>query len=423
MTREVFRLSPLLLVILIDTIGYSIIVPVLAPVLIDDQPTMMASYSAHARYIVYGVAIGVYELVMLYMAPVLGEISDRAGRRPVLVLSIVGIILSFLMIGFSMAANLVFLLILGRIIGGATAGSQAVAQAAAVDRSTPDTKAMVLSLCLFASSVGFILGPVLGGVLANGALVAWFDSATPLYAVALLALFSLFLLLATEPRSERASRFSLREIDLLMGLKGFKAAFADKYVRGLVIVFTLMQIAWGAFFLFVPSLLINRFDFDGSQIAMFMAVLGVGFCIAYGAVLPLLSRKFPVRSIAAAGLWLTSVLLAVSIWSHEVWLQWAIAIPIATTVSVAYGAIITMFSDSVTPERQGWILGITISVTAFAWGFASIVSGVLSGISYVAPLIMALVTLTLSSIAIHRMKHLARAWCGNLSRRLVNARD
>ena len=129
------------------------------------------------------------------------------------------------------------------------------------------------------------------------------------------------------------------------------------------------------------------------------------------------------RSIAAAGLWLTSVLLAVSIWSHEVWLQWAIAIPIATTVSVAYGAIITMFSDSVTPERQGWILGITISVTAFAWGFASIVSGVLSGISYVAPLIMALVTLTLSSIAIHRMKHLARAWCGNLSRRLVNARD
>ncbi|MBT5432951.1 MAG: MFS transporter, partial [Rhodospirillaceae bacterium] len=276
MTREVFRLSPLLLVILIDTIGYSIIVPVLAPVLIDDQPTMMASYSAHARYIVYGVAIGVYELVMLYMAPVLGEISDRAGRRPVLVLSIVGIILSFLMIGFSMAANLVFLLILGRIIGGATAGSQAVAQAAAVDRSTPDTKAMVLSLCLFASSVGFILGPVLGGVLANGALVAWFDSATPLYAVALLALFSLFLLLATEPRSERASRFSLREIDLLMGLKGFKAAFADKYVRGLVIVFTLMQIAWGAFFLFVPSLLINRFDFDGSQIAMFMAVLGVG---------------------------------------------------------------------------------------------------------------------------------------------------
>ena len=108
MTREVFRLSPLLLVILIDTIGYSIIVPVLAPVLIDDQPTMMASYSAHARYIVYGVAIGVYDLVMLYMAPVLGEISDRAGRRPVLVLSIVGIILSFLMIGFSMAANLVF---------------------------------------------------------------------------------------------------------------------------------------------------------------------------------------------------------------------------------------------------------------------------------------------------------------------------
>jgi DHA1 family tetracycline resistance protein-like MFS transporter len=375
-------------------------VPVLAPVLIDDEPLMMSAYSAHTRYIVYGLALGLYELAMLYTAPVLGEISDQIGRRRVLVFCIVGMILSFVAIGFSITANLVLLLILGRLIGGATAGSQAVAQAAAVDRSTSDQRAMVLSLCLFASSVGYILGPVLGGVLAEDDLVSWFDYATPLYAIALLSVIGLLLLLATEPKKAGAARFSLKDIDPLMGLKGFKAAYVDRKIRGLVVVFTLMQIAWGAYFLFVSSFLINRFDFEGGEISAFMAILGVGFCLAYGVVLPLLSKKIPLDRLAAGGLWMTTGLLIWSILSHNVALQWALAIPIATAVSVAYGAIIALFSDAVEEDRQGWILGITISVTALAWGLSSIVSGFISGFSYLAPMLMAAVTLGISAIAI-----------------------
>lgn len=401
MVNRILKLSPLLLVILVDTIGYSIVVPVLAPVLINDSPTMMAESSAHARYIVYGAALGIYELAMLYMAPVLGEISDRIGRRRVLVFSIGGMILSFLMLAYSVAAGLVVLLILGRIVGGATAGSQAVAQAAAVDRTAPDEKATALSLCLFASSVGFIVGPALGGALSDDRLVSWFDSATPLYAVALLSLGTLVLLLATEPQPRALPGLRLRDISPLMGVKGFREAFADRRIRGLVIVFTLMQIAWGAYFLFVPSLLINRFAFGSSEIALFMALLGAGFCLAYGFVLPLLSRRFPVDRIAAAGLWLTTGLLLIAILSFDLRMQWALAVPIATTVSVAYGAIITMFSNAVDADRQGWILGITISVTAFAWGFSSIVSGFLSGYGYIAPMVMAATMLALSSIAIH----------------------
>ncbi|NQW11375.1 MAG: MFS transporter [Alphaproteobacteria bacterium] len=400
MKYRLLDLMPLFLVILVDTIGYSIIVPVLAPVLINDEPQMMIAWSAQARYIVYGLALGLYELAMLYMAPVLGEISDQIGRRRVLIFCIVGMFLSFVIIGFSIAANLVLLLIFGRLIGGATAGSQAVAQAAAVDRSTPDNKALVLSLCLFASSVGFILGPILGGVLANKDLVGWFDAATPLYAVAALTVLCFLLLLRIEKQPAAALRIG--KIDLLMGIKGFKTALADPPVRRLIVVFTLMQTAWGAYFLFVPSFLIVRFDFDGPGISAFMAVLGVGFCIAYGGALPLLSKIVSVKRLAAAGLWLTALLLGLSILSYSVTVQWAIAIPIATVVSVAYGAIITLFSDAVESERQGWILGITISVTAFAWGFASIISGVLSGYHYLGPMVMAFLALIASGLVILR---------------------
>src|SRR5262249_46675001 len=155
-------------VILIDSISYTIVVPVLAATLVSDHPVLMPSYGQSTRYIVYGVALGIFELMMLYMAPVLGEISDRKGRRSVLISCLLCIVLSFVLIAGAILFDLVALLLLGRILGGAMAGSQAVAQAAAVDLSSKATKPLALSLCLLASSVGFIVGPLIGGAVSLG---------------------------------------------------------------------------------------------------------------------------------------------------------------------------------------------------------------------------------------------------------------
>ena len=397
--RLTLRLVPLLTVILIDSISYTVVVPVLAATLVSDQPLLMPGYSQGTRYIVYGVSLGIFELMMLYMAPVLGEISDRKGRRPVLVACLAGVILSFLLIGGSIVFDLVALLLLGRILGGATAGSQAVAQAAAVDLSSEETKPLALSLCLLASSVGFILGPLIGGAAAYDEHATAGDFTLPVAITALLAAAGIGLILIFYRDSSRSQVEALRlkDIDLLMGVRGFREALGDPLIRRLIAIFAFMQVAWGTYFLFLPSLFFERFKIDTGTISLLMGLLGIGFCVAYGLCLPWLQKRFTARTITAWGLWATAALMLVSLLSHDLTVQWAIAFPIATVVSIAYGAIITQFSDAVDSERQGWILGMTISVTALAWGSSSILAGILSGLDYMAPFILAIVVLVVSS--------------------------
>lgn len=397
--RLLLRLTPLVTVILIDSISYTIVVPIFAAALLSDTPILMTTSSASTRYVVYGVSLGIFELVMLYMAPVLGEISDRSGRRRVLLFCLGGVILSFALIGAAFAFNLVALLLLGRILGGATAASQSVAQAAAVDLSNAETKSTALSFCLFASSVGFIVGPLIGGGLSGGGTMGLADIALPICVTIGLAVAGLALIFvgyrdANRPRAIDTPR---EGIDWLMGIRGFREAVLDPTIRNLICIFGLMQAAWGTYFLFYPSLLYERFDVDTRTVALIMGLFGIGFCIAYGLCLPLIEKRLPARTIAAWSLWATAALMLVSILSYDLAVQWAVAFPIAVTVSVGYGAIITMFSNAVDDRRQGWILGMSISVTALAWGVSSILAGMLSGLSYIAPFVLALASLVISA--------------------------
>jgi predicted MFS family arabinose efflux permease len=392
-------LLTLLMVILIDSMGYSIIVPILAPILLDDKPIMMASQSSGARFLVYGLAVGVYDLVMMYVAPVLGEVSDQIGRKKVLMISLLGLILSYLCLVAATTSNLIVLLIVARMLGGATAGAQAVAQAAVVDLSTPKNKGMLLSMCLLFSSGGFIAGPALGAVLMNENLVSWFNYTTPLYAVAMTATFGLLLMLVFFHESrEVPGTLNRKSLNLSAGARCLMEGWKHPRIRRLAIIFTFHQLSWGAYFLFMPSFLINRFDFDDTKVATFLSIMGVGFCIAYGIVNPLLSRWLKPRAISHLGIWSTLALLGYTLTLQNPRYVWWVAIPIGCLVSVAYGAIIQMFSDAVEVEKQGWALGITISVTAIGFGVVSVISGAISSWHYSAPIVMSVVLMAFSGI-------------------------
>jgi DHA1 family tetracycline resistance protein-like MFS transporter len=394
-------LFTLLMVILIDSMGYSILVPILAPILLDEKPIMMADQSPGARFLVYGLALGVYDLVMMYLAPVLGTISDQIGRKKVLIISLMGLILSYLMLVAATTANIVVLLLLARILGGATAGAQAVAQAAVVDMSTPKNKGLLLSMCLLFSSGGFILGPALGAILMNENLVEWFNYTTPLYAVAAAAGLGLFLMLAFYHETrEVPGKLDRKSLNFSAGARCLMEGWRHPRIRRLAIIFTFHQLSWGAYFLFMPSLLIHRFDFDDTRVATFLSVMGIGFCIAYGIVNPLLSRWLKPRAISHIGIWSTLALLGYTLTIQDSVHVWWVAIPIGCLVSVAYGAIIQMFSDSVEVEKQGWALGITISVTAIGFGVISVVSGAISAWHYSAPIVMSVGLMAISGICL-----------------------
>ncbi len=392
--------AALLTVILIDSIGYSIIIPVLAPLLLGKTPLLLAGSDDHVRYLYYGLALGAYELIMLVTAPILGQLSDRVGRKPVLLLSAAGITASYALVGLSVALGAPALLLLGRLLGGATAGAQAVAQAGIVDTSTPKNKSLLLNLCLFASSGGFVVGPALGGVLQDERLVPWFGPTTPLWAMAALGVVGLVLLAFYREPARDGSRGAVApgRVDLREGLKAFTQAFTTPALRGLSIVFVLHQLAWGAYFLFAPAYALETFALTDTQIAHFLSIMGVGYLLAYGGLNPLLERWLGNRGLTLLGLWATlGLLIATPYLGLGAFLTW-LPVGIGTTVSVAYGGIINLFSDSVDEARQGWVLGITISLTAVATGTSSLLSGALSGLDVRAPLYFAMACMGLSAV-------------------------
>ena len=190
--------GPLLLVLFIDGMGLGLVIPVLNALIFDPNSHFLSSEllsSATAHNFIYGVVIGIFMLCWFFGAAILGDMSDKIGRKKSLMICLAGAGLSYLLSAFSVSLHSIVLLLLGRVVGGLTSGSQPIAQAAIVDLSTPENKVRNISYILLAVSLGFIFGPLLGGILADKRLVPWFNFTTPFYFAAIISFANLGLLL------------------------------------------------------------------------------------------------------------------------------------------------------------------------------------------------------------------------------------
>ena len=142
------KVMPVLVIILVDLLGLSIIVPLM--------PLYAARFGANA--FVIGILGSTYPFMQFIGAPVLGRLSDRVGRRPVLLVSQLGTFLGFILLGF---ANALPLLFISRIIDGLSGANISTAQAVMTDLTTPETRTQGLGLIGAAFGMGFILGPII----------------------------------------------------------------------------------------------------------------------------------------------------------------------------------------------------------------------------------------------------------------------
>lgn len=195
--RFFLKAGPLLLVLFIDGMGLSLIMPILNALLFDPGSHFFASqqFSPRIHSIIYGGVISIFMLCWFFGAALLGELSDYIGRKKSLVICLSGAMLSYLISAVAVITHSLLLLIIGRIIGGFTSGSQPIAQAAIIDLSEPEHKVRNIGYILLSLSLGFIAGPLLGGFLADNNLVSWFNFSTPFYFAAAISLINVFLLL------------------------------------------------------------------------------------------------------------------------------------------------------------------------------------------------------------------------------------
>src|SRR5918995_604867 len=176
--------SPLVVIfttVFIDLVGFGIVIPVL-PYFAEGS-----RFNAGPRTI--GILIASYSLMQLIFSPVLGRLSDKHGRRPVLLISIIGTGIGFLILGW---ANTLWMLFLGRILDGISGGNISTAQAYIADITTKEDRAKGMGLLGAAFGLGFIFGPAIGGILSRwGVHVPFLFAAALAFANAILLYFTL----------------------------------------------------------------------------------------------------------------------------------------------------------------------------------------------------------------------------------------
>src|SRR5512141_2055210 len=175
-------LFSIILVVFIDLLGFSLILPLL--------PFYAESYGASATLV--GLLVASYAAAQMIGAPILGRLSDRYGRRPILIASIFGTFLGFLLLGF---AKTLVVLFAARILDGLTGGNLTIAQAYISDVTDPKDRSKGLGLIGAAFGLGFIIGPVTGGFLSQ-----W-GYAVPAFVAAALSFMNLILIYAWLPES------------------------------------------------------------------------------------------------------------------------------------------------------------------------------------------------------------------------------
>ncbi|MBI3229065.1 MAG: MFS transporter, partial [Burkholderiales bacterium] len=270
------NLNFILVSVFIDMLGVGLIIPVL-PLLVK---AYVSNNEMHAYW--YGVLASVFGLMQFIFMPVLGAVSDRIGRKPVLLYSMAGMCCNFLTTAWATSLATLFI---GRVIGGMSSASMSVASAYASDISTPDERAKSFGKIGAAFGMGFICGPMLGGLLGD------FNLHLPFYVAAALSAANFlygWLMVPESLPKERRAKFSWAKLNPFNTLWGF---LQKKELRGLLLVFTL--VAFAQTMLQTTWVLYTHFRFHWTSLENGIALffVGVGAAVVQAALLGWLIRK------------------------------------------------------------------------------------------------------------------------------------
>lgn len=388
---------PLFLVLFIDGMGLGLLFPILNTIIIEPQAGFLPeSLSMTLRDFYYGLTIGIFMICWFFGAAILGDLSDNVGRKKSLMICLIGAFLGYLLSAFAIMIHSFWTLLLGRIIAGFTAGSQPIAQAAIVDVSTEEEKPRNIGLILLSVSLGFVFGPIFGGLLSNSNLVSWFDFTMPMYFAAAISLLNAIILNFSFKETFVKAKGPLK-IRWNHSINIFISAFKHPSITRYSIVLLVMIFGWSNYFSFIPLYLLETYHYGAMENSFFLAILGLGFSIGCYSV-QVFTRSFRFDNIVIVGLSITALQVLISLISTAEWVVWVATFIIGISLSVAYSVLLTIFSNHVSSDEQGWVMGVTGSIMALCFGVTSVFTGLIAQVGASLPMLLAFIGLSLSAL-------------------------
>jgi DHA1 family tetracycline resistance protein-like MFS transporter len=378
-------LTAMFLTIFIGLLGVGVIIPVTAPIILSTASSVLPVAMPFAtRSVILGLLIASYSVAQFFGAPMLGTLADRYGRKKMLLISQLGTVAAYVVFAIGILTGHLWMLFLGRMTDGFTGGNISIAQSIISDISEPQERARNFGLVGVAFGMGFILGPIMGGVLANPKVLPWFGPSTPFwFATGLTALATLLVqILIPETLCVR----STARVNLLAGVANVRKAFAYANLRAFFSVVFLMTLGWNFFTQFFQVFLIAKFKFDAAQIGMFLGYMGIWIVIAQGGLLRPISRRWGPSQVLRVSLLFSGLSLPMLLVPRQSSWLYAIVPFVALFQGLSQPNATAIASGLATQEEQGEILGINQSITSLGQAIPPIVAGIITSININLPI-------------------------------------
>jgi multidrug resistance protein len=357
-------LLPIFLIVAVDVLGLTLILPLL--------PFYAERFGASP--FVVGLLVTTYALFQLVAGPFLGQISDRIGRRPVLLLSQLGTFVGFIILALSQQLWMIFL---SRIIDGATAGNLSIAQAYIADVTAPQNRAKAFGIIGVAFGIGFLIGPAISGYLSQ------FGYQYPVYAAAGLSLTSVLATYFFLPETERhASPEAEGRRPGILQWSQYRKYFKQKELGSLLYQFFLFGLCFSIFVSGFALFSERRFTFHGvpfgpKQVGYLYAYSGFLGLILQGGLIGRLVKRFGEQKLIVSGffsIFVGYLLLGIAP-------QWIFLLGLSIISSYGTGVLrptlTSLITQTVGKQHQGLVLGMTQSLMSVAQILAPLLSGFL----------------------------------------------
>lgn len=380
--------TSLLSIVFFGFVGLSLPYPIFSPLFLQAESPLVLALGLSPKWcaILLGLTLAAYPLAQFFGSPILGGLSDRYGRKRLLMLSLIGTGIGYLLSAVAITHNAVGLLIASRILTGFFEGNMGIAQACITDLKYD--KYFGLGAVSAASSLGYLVGPLMGGFLCDNTLVSWFTFSTPFYVGSIMSVL-LTLLVAvwfTETRTSPIQQTSLlAEFNIISKLK---QVYGRPTLRQPLLILFLLSLSIDCYYEFYPAFLVEEWEMSPALIGLYSATLSLALSIGSLWIPQLLRKRANPTTFHLHLMFIYSFALVLLLFAAN-----ALTLNLHFfIVGLSYSAINTILtvtlSDNADEHEQGKVMGLQWGTRMLGDAFLCIVGSLLLWQSSFYPIIL-----------------------------------
>ena len=379
------KLIPAFLLSFVNILGFSIMIPVL--------PFVIETYGA--PQFVYGLMLSLYAFFQFIGSPILGKLSDSIGRKPVLIISHLGTLLSWVIFGLAyfLPSTTVFYLALplwviafARITDGITGGNISVANAYVSDITTVKEKSTIFGYLGGIVGLGFVIGPGIGGV-SSSTSIGYLGTVIVAALISFVALVSILLFLKESlPLEERSERKRVNFKDSFFIVRRIKVLNPKKIIKQVLIMKVFSGVLMAFYISTVVLYIIYRFDFDEKEVGVFMLMAGLFLAFNQAFVYKIIVKRIGEMKTLTLGFFFLTIGFALITLTTDIISFTCVYYFLNLGISISLPVFNSLISQHTDKDKMGEIMGVSESISSMSNAlipvFAAFIYSVVNGDLY-----------------------------------------